>query len=47
MFQAQYVGAVVMPGGACQSRRELDGWQEWARSRGARGLAYALIGESG
>ena len=47
VFQAQYVGAVVMPGGAAQSRRELDGWQEWARSRGARGLAYVLIGPSG
>jgi aspartyl-tRNA synthetase len=47
VFQAQYVGAVVMPGGAAQSRRELDGWQEWARSRGARGLAYALIGTAG
>ena len=47
VFQAQYVGAVVMPGGAAQSRRELDGWQEWARSRGARGLAYALIGPDG
>jgi aspartyl-tRNA synthetase len=47
VFQAPYVGAVVMPGGAAQSRRELDGWQEWARSRGARGLAYALIGDSG
>src|SRR6266700_2510860 len=46
VFQAQHVGAVVMPGGASQSRRELDAWQEWARSRGARGLAYALIGES-
>jgi aspartyl-tRNA synthetase len=47
VFQAPYVGAVVMPGGASQSRRELDGWQEWARSRGARGLAYALIGPAG
>jgi aspartyl-tRNA synthetase len=47
VFQAQYIGAVVMPGGAAQSRRELDGWQEWARSRGARGLAYALIGAAG
>jgi aspartyl-tRNA synthetase len=47
VFQAPYVGAVVMPGGASQSRRELDGWQEWARSRGARGLAYALIGPDG
>jgi aspartyl-tRNA synthetase len=47
VFQAQYVGAVVMPGGASQSRRELDGWQEWARSRGAKGLAYALVGADG
>ena len=47
VFQAPYVGAVVMPGGASQSRRELDGWQEWARSRGARGLAYALITPDG
>ena len=47
VFQAPYVGAVVMPGGAAQSRREFDGWQEWARSRGARGLAYVLIGPDG
>src|SRR5450755_1828985 len=40
VFQAPHVGAVVMPRGAAQSRKELDGWQEWARSRGARGLAY-------
>ncbi|HLH83026.1 MAG TPA: aspartate--tRNA ligase [Trebonia sp.] len=45
VFQAPYVGAVVMPGGASQTRRELDAWQEWARSRGARGLAYALVGD--
>lgn len=38
-----YVGAVVMPGGASQTRKELDGWQEWARARGARGLAYVLL----
>jgi aspartyl-tRNA synthetase len=47
VFQAPYVGAVVMPGGASQSRREFDLWQEWARSRGARGLAYATFAESG
>ncbi len=41
-----YVGAVVMPGGARQTRRELDGWQEWAKARGARGLAYVLLEES-
>jgi aspartyl-tRNA synthetase len=38
-----YVGAVVMPGGASQTRRELDGWQDWAKARGARGLAYVVI----
>ncbi len=47
VFQAEHVGAVVMPGGASQTRRELDGWQEWARSRGARGLAYVAIGADG
>ena len=47
VFQAPYVGAVVMPGGAAQSRRELDGWQEWARARGAKGLAYVLVQEDG
>jgi aspartyl-tRNA synthetase len=47
VFQAAHVGAVVMPGGASQTRRELDGWQEWARSRGARGLAYVLIDADG
>ena len=43
VFQAPHLGAVVMPGGAAQTRKELDGWQDWARSRGARGLAYVLI----
>jgi aspartyl-tRNA synthetase len=47
VFQAPHVGAVVMPGGAAQTRRELDGWQDWARSRGARGLAYAAIDADG
>jgi aspartyl-tRNA synthetase len=47
VFQAPYVGAVVMPGGATQTRRELDAWQDWAKARGARGLAYALIGQDG
>jgi aspartyl-tRNA synthetase len=47
VFQAPHVGAVVMPGGAAQSRKELDSWQDWARSRGARGLAYMLIGTDG
>jgi aspartyl-tRNA synthetase len=47
VFQAPHVGAVVMPGGGGQSRREFDGWQEWARARGARGLAYVVIGADG
>ncbi len=47
VFQADYVGAVVMPGGASQPRRQLDAWQEWAKQRGAKGLAYVLVGEDG
>jgi len=47
VFQAPYVGAVVHPGGASQPRRTLDGWQEWAKQRGARGLAYVLVQEDG
>jgi aspartyl-tRNA synthetase len=52
VFQGQgvddfHVGAVVMPGGASQARRELDAWQDWARSRGAKGLAYVLVAEDG
>jgi len=45
VFQAPYVGAVVMPGGAAQPRRTLDGWQEWAKQRGHRGLAYVLVAD--
>jgi len=47
VFQAEHVGAVVMPGGAAQTRKELDGWQDWAKARGARGLAYVLVQEDG
>ncbi len=47
VFQQEYVGAVVMPGGASQPRKQLDAWQEWAKQRGARGLAYVLVGEDG
>lgn len=47
IFKAPYVGAVVMPGGAGQPRRTLDAWQEWAKQRGAKGLAYVLVGEDG
>ncbi|MFK5635960.1 aspartate--tRNA ligase [Ornithinimicrobium sp. LYQ103] len=47
VFQADYVGAVVMPGGGSQPRRQFDAWQEWAKQRGARGLAYVTVGEDG
>ncbi len=47
VFQAPYVGAVVMPGGGSQPRRQFDAWQEWAKQRGARGLAYVTLGEDG
>ena len=47
VFQAPYVGAVVMPGGADSPRRELDGWQDWAKARGAKGLAYILVQTDG
>lgn len=47
VFQNEYVGAVVMPGGASQSRRTFDAWQDWAKSRGAKGLAYVTIADDG
>ncbi|MEE6272196.1 aspartate--tRNA ligase [Georgenia sp. MJ206] len=47
VFQNPYVGAVVMPGGAAQPRRAFDAWQEWAKQRGAKGLAYVTIAEDG
>jgi aspartyl-tRNA synthetase len=47
VFQAEFVGAVVMPNGAASPRRELDAWQDWAKARGAKGLAYVLVGEDG
>lgn len=47
VFQADYVGTVVMPGGASSPRRELDAWQDWAKARGAKGLAYILVQEDG
>lgn len=47
IFQAPYVGAVVMPGGGSQPRRTFDKWQEWAKARGAKGLAYVTLDETG
>ena len=47
VFQAPYVGAVVQPGGAATPRRGFDAWQEWAKQRGAKGLAYVTVGDDG
>jgi aspartyl-tRNA synthetase len=47
VFQAEYVGAVIMPNGANTPRRQFDSWQEWAKQRGAKGLAYVTFGEDG
>ncbi len=47
VFQAPYVGAVVMPGGGSLPRRQFDAWQEWAKQRGAKGLAYVTIDDAG
>ena len=47
VFQQEYVGAVVVPGGASQPRKQLDAWQEWAKQRGAKGTAYVLVEEDG
>ncbi len=47
VFQAPYVGAVVMAGGASQPRRQFDAWQEFARQRGHKGLAYVVVGADG
>lgn len=47
VFQNEYVGAVVMDGGASQPRRQFDAWQDWAKQRGAKGLAYITVAEDG
>jgi aspartyl-tRNA synthetase len=47
VFQAAHVGAVLMPGGASTPRKQFDAWQEWAKQRGAKGLAYAVFSEDG
>ena len=47
VFQAPYVGAVVYKGAADLPRRQFDAWQEWARQRGAKGLAYVQFSTDG
>ena len=43
VFQAPYVGAVLYPGGASLPRRQFDAWQDWAKQKGAKGLAYIVF----
>ncbi len=47
VFQADYVGAIVMAGGASLPRRQFDAWQEWAKQHGAKGLAYVTLADDG
>ncbi|MCI1832721.1 MAG: aspartate--tRNA ligase [Bifidobacterium sp.] len=47
VFQSPYVGAVLFKGGAATPRRQFDAWQDWAKQRGAKGLAYVVFGENG
>ena len=47
VFQAPYVGAVLFKGGAATPRRQFDAWQDWAKQRGAKGLAYVVFAEDG
>lgn len=47
VFKAPYVGAIVFKGGASTPRRQFDAWQEWAKQRGAKGLAYVQFTADG
>ena len=47
VFQAAHVGALSVPGGSDMTRRQLDDWQDWAKARGARGLAYVVADADG
>ena len=39
--------ALRLPGGGELTRRELDGWQDFAKARGAKGLAWAVVEPEG
>jgi aspartyl-tRNA synthetase len=39
--------AVHLPGGGGLSRKQFDGWVDFARARGAKGLAWAVVTEDG
>ena len=42
-----HVGAVLVPGGATLTRKQLDGWVDWAKGRGGKGLAYVAVEADG
>jgi aspartyl-tRNA synthetase len=42
-----HVGAVRVPGGASLTRKQLDGWVDWAKGRGGKGLAWVAIEDGG
>ena len=42
-----HVGAVLVPGGASLTRKQLDGWVDWAKGRGGKGLAWVAVEEDG
>ena len=44
---SEHVGAVVVPGASAYTRRQLDEWNEWSRSRGGKGVAYVLVDPAG
>ncbi|CAN5921261.1 aspartate--tRNA ligase [soil metagenome] len=39
------VVAVCLPGGGQLTRKQFDGWVDFARSRGAKGLAWAVVND--
>ncbi len=39
--------ALALPGGGELTRREFDEWTEWAKRRGAKGLAWGVVEEDG
>ncbi|MDQ1711703.1 MAG: aspartyl-tRNA synthetase [Frankiaceae bacterium] len=42
-----HVGAVLVPGGASLTRKQLDGWVDWAKGRGGKGLAWVAVEPDG
>jgi aspartyl-tRNA synthetase len=42
-----HVGAVLVPGGADLTRKQLDAWVDWAKGRGGKGLAWVAVEADG